>query len=135
MGLNVLAIEVGNVAAPDVTERIEFLVDSGAIFSVVPSGVLTRLGIRPLVEQEFRLADGSKITRKKGGALFKRAKPGEAESFQWMETPTGEIVLLSLRSHRYLRIDPQSREVDATSAGPLPDRSDGVRFEWRAAGS
>ena len=71
MGLTVLEIEVGNPSSPDVTEKIEFLIDSGAIYSVVPTPVLERLGIQPLSEQEFRLADGSKIVRKKGGALFK----------------------------------------------------------------
>ena len=54
MGLTVLEIEIGNPATPETTERIEFLVDSGAIYSVVPSEVLNRLGIRPLVAQEFR---------------------------------------------------------------------------------
>ena len=70
MGLTVLEIDVGNQAAPEITERIEFLIDSGAICSVVPSEVWTRLGLRPLVAQEFRLADGTKIARKKGVALF-----------------------------------------------------------------
>jgi xylan 1,4-beta-xylosidase len=70
-----------------------------------------------------------------GEASFTGSKPGDSESFQWIETPTGELVLLSLTSHRFLRIDPQSRKVDATSAGPRPDRSDGVSFEWRAVQS
>lgn len=71
MGLTVLEIEVGNPSTPDVTEKVEFLIDSGAIYSVVPTPVLEQLGIKPLAEQEFRLADGSKIVRNKGGALFK----------------------------------------------------------------
>ena len=71
MGLTHLEIEVGNTANPEVTEALEFLVDSGAIYSVVPSAVLDRLGIKPLTEQEFRLADGSKIVHKKGVAIFK----------------------------------------------------------------
>jgi clan AA aspartic protease len=71
MGLTTLEIEVGNPATPEVTEKVEFLIDSGAVYSVVPAAVLERLGIRPLVEQSFRLADGSRITRKKGIALFK----------------------------------------------------------------
>lgn len=71
MGLSVLEIEVGNPAHPEVTEKLEFLIDSGAIYSVVPTPILERLGIRPLGEQTFRLADGSKIVRKKGVALFK----------------------------------------------------------------
>jgi len=71
VGLTVLELEVGNPANPETTENVEFLIDSGAIYSVVPIPVLERLGLRPLATQEFRLADGSKITRKKGGALFR----------------------------------------------------------------
>ncbi len=71
MGLTVLGVEVGNPANPEVTRKIELLIDSGAIYSVIPTPVLEGLGIKPLVEQEFRLADGSKITRRKGIALFK----------------------------------------------------------------
>ncbi len=71
MGLTVLELEVGNVSRPDVTEKLEFLIDSGAVYSVVPAAVLERLGIQPLTAEVYRLADGSKITRKKGVALFK----------------------------------------------------------------
>lgn len=71
MGLTFLEIEVGNPAKPEVTEKLEFLIDSGAIYSVVPTPILERLGIKPLSEQEFRLANGTKVVRKKGGALFK----------------------------------------------------------------
>jgi len=71
MGLTFLEIEVGNPANPKVTKKVEFLVDSGAVYSVVPAPILKELGIEPLTEQEFRLADGTKIVRKKGIALFK----------------------------------------------------------------
>lgn len=71
MGITILEIEVGNPANPKALVTVEFLVDSGAIYSVVPKKVLRQLGIKPIAEQEFRLADGSKIKRKKGGAFFK----------------------------------------------------------------
>ncbi len=71
MGLTVLEIAVGNPADPEITRDVEFLVDSGAIYSVVPSAILQELHIKPLAEQSFRLADGSKIMRKKGVAIFK----------------------------------------------------------------
>jgi predicted aspartyl protease len=71
MGLTVLELQVGNPAAPETTEPVEFLVDSGAIYSVVPTSLLERLGIRPLTEEAFRLADGTTIRRQKGIALFK----------------------------------------------------------------
>jgi clan AA aspartic protease len=63
-------VKVGNLAKPKVLQEVEFLVDSGAIYSVVPSAVLRKLGIKPLADQEFRLADGSTIKRRKGIALF-----------------------------------------------------------------
>ena len=111
MGLTHLEIEVGNPANPEVTETIEFLVDSGAFYSVVPAAVLDRLGIKPLTEQEFRLADGSKIVRKKGGALFKYGSRigvadvifGEEEDSQLL----GAFTLESLG----LAIDPLRREL------------------------
>jgi hypothetical protein len=34
MGLTVLKVEVRNPARPDRTEEVEFLIDSGAIYSV-----------------------------------------------------------------------------------------------------
>lgn len=74
MGLTVLEVEVGNPARPGVTQKLESLVDSGAIYSVVPGRILRRLGIKPLTREEFRLADGTKIVRHKGGALFRLGK-------------------------------------------------------------
>src|SRR5262245_35243197 len=71
MGLTVLRVQVANVAAPEVREDVEFLIDSGAVYSVVPATTLVRLGIQPIAEEEFRLADGSRIVRRKGVALFR----------------------------------------------------------------
>ena len=115
MGLTVLEIEVGNPANPEQTEPIEFLIDSGAIYSVVPSEVLDRLGIRPLVEQEFRLANGTKITRKKGGAFFKYGdRVGVADVIFGEE---GDSVLLGAFTLEALGLvlDPLRRELR-----PLP---------------
>ena len=64
-------MEVGNPANPTVTETVEFLVDSGAIYSVVPIPILERLGIKPISQHEFILANGATIVRQKGIALFK----------------------------------------------------------------
>ena len=71
MGLTFLELEIANPANPEVTEKLDFLIDSGAIYSVVPAPVLERLGIQPLAMQEFRLANGTKVQRKKGMAVFK----------------------------------------------------------------
>jgi clan AA aspartic protease len=111
MGLTVLEIEVGNPANPDLTERVEFLVDSGAVYSVVPKEVLERLGVRPLAEQEFRLADGTKISRKKGVAVFRYGKlVGGADVIFGEE---GDSVLLGAFTLEALglALDPLRREL------------------------
>lgn len=71
MGLTYLEVEVAGPATPDNSEPVEFLVDSGAVHSVVPASILERLGIKPLDEQVFRLADGTKVVRRKGVAVFR----------------------------------------------------------------
>jgi beta-xylosidase len=58
------------------------------------------------------------------------AKPGKSESFQWMETPSGELILMSLATDRYLRIAADG-SIIADAAGPKPDGKDGVRFVWQ----
>ncbi len=65
-----------------------------------------------------------------GKVAVTTTKPGMAESFQWMETPAGELILMSLASDRYLTIHADG-SVAADSTGPLPDGKDGVRFVWR----
>ncbi|MEA2714979.1 MAG: hypothetical protein QOG91_7 [Candidatus Parcubacteria bacterium] len=71
MPFTYLTMEVANVARPEITEKVDFLIDLGAIYSIVPRAVLERLGIQPLITEEFTLANGAKIKREKGGAVFK----------------------------------------------------------------
>jgi xylan 1,4-beta-xylosidase len=63
---------------------------------------------------------------------LRRAAPGPAETFQWIETFGGEVTLMSLATARYVRVDSASGQARADSRGPLPDGSDGVRFAWPA---
>lgn len=46
--ISILEVEVGNPADPEVTEKLEFLINSGAIYSVVPAPILEKLVIKPL---------------------------------------------------------------------------------------
>ena len=74
MGVTTLVVEIANPARPEVRQRLEFMVDSGAVYSVVPAPVLRRLKIRSLKRESFRLANGATIVRRKGMALFKYQK-------------------------------------------------------------
>jgi hypothetical protein len=92
----------------------------GIAFSIVNRG-LGRIALR--YKDGFVSVDA-------GGATSFRDRPAQAaETFQWIETMTGEITLMSLASSRYLRVDFETGKLLADSPGPRPDGKDGVRFD------
>lgn len=115
MGLTFLELEVANIAHPGVTEKLEFLIDSGTIYSVVPAVVLDRLGIEPFADQEFRLANGGKIRRRRGFAMFRlRDRTGGSDVIFGEEGDSVLLGALTLESLGFV-LDPLRRELK-----PLP---------------
>lgn len=70
MGLTHVTMKIAHPARPRRARAVTFLVDSGAVYSVVPAATLRRLGIRPHSTKSVTLADGTQISRKIGDALF-----------------------------------------------------------------
>jgi hypothetical protein len=62
----------------------------------------------------------------RGQVSLAPANGDERQVFQWIETLTGEITLMSLQTHRYLRVGEGALVAD--SPGPVPDGQDGTRF-------
>lgn len=71
MGLTFVEMDVMNPGDLTRSERLTFLVDSGALYTIAPRGVLARIGVTPHSTQTFRLADGRLVERKRGGAAFR----------------------------------------------------------------
>jgi clan AA aspartic protease len=95
--------------------RLKFLVDSGAVYSVVPAPILRRLGIKPAKTRSFLLADGREIKRPLGEALI-RIKGDEGTS-PVIFGEKGDSVLLGSVTLEVLgfMLDPFKRELR-----PLP---------------
>jgi clan AA aspartic protease len=70
MSITFLKVRVINPERPSKRKKFEFLVDSGAVYSVVPQRALKSLGIKPTSTQEFILANGEIIKRSIGNAYF-----------------------------------------------------------------
>lgn len=83
----------------------------------------------------LRTTKGEWVSSNEKGAirLVTAKKPGNSETFQWVDLQRGDTLLLSLASHRYLKVSPDSGSVTADHPGPAPDRKDGSCFAWRAA--
>jgi hypothetical protein len=100
---------------------------------ILASGVPTRFEIvdRRLGRVALRLGRRYVTVGADGGVTLGASQSGPpTQNFQWIETPTGELVLMSLATDRFLRIDPKTGDVRADSPGPMPDDSDGTRFIW-----
>jgi clan AA aspartic protease len=70
MSVTFLKVKVINPERPKKSQTCEFLVDSGAVYSVVPEGILKKLGIKPTSSREFILANGEVVKRPVGNAYF-----------------------------------------------------------------
>lgn len=71
MGITFIEATILNPSRPKKSARLRFLVDSGAAYSIVPSTLLRRLGIKPRTKRTFILADGTSVERRMGHALFR----------------------------------------------------------------
>ena len=70
MGLMYVKVRVGNPANGRRVEEVNCLVDSGAVYSLVPGRILRKLGIKPHSTREFILANGEAIQRRIATATF-----------------------------------------------------------------
>ena len=73
MAITFVKVKVANMANPKRNRRYEFLLDSGAVYTVLPENELKRLGVEPTSEEEFMLANGETFKRSVGNALFEFA--------------------------------------------------------------
>ena len=64
-------LDIANPARSEDFHTERFLIDSGAIYSVLQRPVLDALGIQPHSRRTFTLANGDEIERDLGGALFR----------------------------------------------------------------
>lgn len=71
MGLTSVTLEIKNAYRPKKTLKGQFLVDSGAMFTVLTEEMVRKLELKPEFEREFSLADGTTIKRKVANAFVK----------------------------------------------------------------
>ncbi len=68
--MGTFTVEVGD-SPGDQFETVEALVDTGATYTMIPASLLNRLGVVPLAQMNFILADGQRIEREVGEASIR----------------------------------------------------------------
>jgi clan AA aspartic protease len=109
-----------NVANPgDLSRRVEveFTVDSGAGYSLVPRKILHSLGIEPHTTKRFYLANGESIVREMGIAVFEYAGERTAATVIFGEEGDAALVGATTLEGFGFVLDPFRRELR-----PMPMR-------------
>src|SRR5436309_9556346 len=63
-------VRLASLAAPERSEELSLLVDSGATLSWIARSVLEKLGVKPFSRLPFTLADGRRLERDTTGVLM-----------------------------------------------------------------
>jgi len=111
MGFTKVKVEICNPKMPEKWKEVELLADTGAMYSVVQSGTLKKLEIEPIGKRKFTLANGEKIEREIGGALY---RIGEYEGYASVIFGLGsDKVLLGVTAleEMGLQVDPITKEL------------------------
>ncbi|GAA3920441.1 glycoside hydrolase 43 family protein [Chitinophaga oryziterrae] len=62
---------------------------------------------------------------------IEKDEKGEDSQFQWQDMLRGDLMLMSLYTHKYLFADPNAKSLcSADAPGTRPDRKDGACFYW-----
>ncbi len=114
MGLTSVKILIANPRNPERAREVELLVDTGAMYSMVPSKILQELGIEPDGTRSFTLASGEKIQRKVGGALYKLDGILGHASVIFGEDGDQPLLGVTALEEMGLEVDPVTRKLKST---------------------
>lgn len=70
MGITKVNLKIANLKDEKKTVEGEFMVDSGAFYTVLPKNMVDKLGLKPTIKREFGLADGTTIKRELSSAYI-----------------------------------------------------------------
>jgi predicted aspartyl protease len=70
MGMTDVRVRIANLTDPRRSAEVDLVVDSGAIYSVVPTAVLRRIGVAPRKVETFALANGGTVRRAIGDVYY-----------------------------------------------------------------
>ena len=111
MGITFLPVRISNPHDQKRAAEVQFLVDTGALYSVIPSNLAHQLGLKKIDREEFTLADGTHCKYDVGEASFqldKRRRTSPVVLGPPEVTPLlGALTLESLG----LMVNPVTREV------------------------
>jgi len=102
--------------------------DGQSRFTIVDRG-LGRVALRAGTGSAARYVSVAPTSDTTSAVALRAGAPGVGETFQWIEDLYGDATLMSLATHRYLRVERDGR-VTSDSRGPTPEPAEGTALQW-----
>ena len=118
MGLTHVVVRLFNSASPD-TYEADFLVDTGATYTMAPASDLKKIGIQPVGKELYELANGALVEYEHGNAELRFMN--EIVPARIIFGPDGSEPILgvvALESAGFM-VDPTNRRLWKLTALPL----------------
>ena len=114
MGFISVKIYIHNPEEPARCREVTLLVDTGAMYSIVPAKILQDLGIKPLWRRSFTLANGQRIERNLGGALYRYKEYGGHAPLIFGEEDDQLVLGVTALEAMGLEVDPVTKQLKPT---------------------
>ena len=111
MGFTSVKVGVANPAKPTKVVNVELLVDTGAMYSIIPRKLLEQLDIHSEGTRSFTRANGDRIRRDVGGAVYKFDDVVGYASVIFGEKGDQSILGVTALEDMGLQVDPVSKKL------------------------
>ncbi len=115
-GATHITVTVKNPAARDRVWQSEFLVDTGAIDSLVPRRYLEAIGIEPISSRTYELADGSREPYDIGAAEFEFMGETVFGMVVFVDNDAEPLLGLTALESAGIEVDPRNQQLKRLAA-------------------
>jgi|SRR5690242_21428118 len=111
MGITVKRLIFKEHRKSEKSVELDFLIDSGAVYSLVPGKIMDDLGIETYRTIDFALADGTKISRRVGSGDFEYNGEGGPAPVKYGEEGYEPLLGVTALESLGLVLNPFTREL------------------------
>ncbi len=116
MGATHVTVTVKNPAARDRVWQGEFLVDTGAIESLVPRQYLEAIGVEPIGSRTYEMADGRRLQLDIGGAELEFMGETVIGTVVFLDDDVEPLLGLTALESAGIEVDPRNQQLKRLSA-------------------
>lgn len=116
MGTTHVTVAVKNPAARERVWQGEFLVDTGAIESLVPRQYLEAIGVEPIGSRTYEMADGRRLQLDIGGAELEFMGETVIGTVVFLDDDVEPLLGLTALESAGIEVDPRNQQLKRLSA-------------------